>query len=334
MNINQDNSCIVIFKDSKFHVYSLDPFKLISTTDIHFQIQHCEMLLKTNFLGIVGKEPCTTSLQTEFKNNQFMLWDDYSKKPFAQIRITNSILAVKIRIDTIVLICEFRTYIYDFLTLTKKESIETIENKNALGLLCQHSCNKLLVTLGLFEGEIKLNYFNAQILQFFIIKAHQSKIQNFAINFEGTLIATTSILGTIIRVFDCSKRVLLFELRRGFEIATISSMVFHETSKWLAVASNLLTIHIFKLDEQRQEEENSTFSILKSYLPKQIDVFLSRQCSFHQFRISDSPFLLAFSSNNYFLNVFTLNGQYYKVRFDPNHKEDHPLQLEHRIFFF
>ncbi len=323
MNINQDHSCVIIFKDSKFYVYSIDPFKLISTTDIGYEIQNVEMLLKTNFLGIVGKKT----------SKQFTLWDDYSKKPFAQIRITNPILSVKIRIDTIVLVCECRTYVYDFLSLDRLESIETIENSKGLGLLCQHSCNKLLITLGLLEGEIKLNNLNNNNFDHrsIIIKAHQSKIECIAMNFEGTLLATSSSLGTIIRIFDCQSKTQLHELRRGFDCATITSMAFYETSEWFAVCSTLLTIHIFHLhDGNESKNQKSSFAIFKSYLPKALDCFISREWSYQQFRVPNQPYLLLFNTN-FYIGVLTENGHYYKVRFDPIHKEEEPLQLEHQL---
>lgn len=47
------------------------------------------------------------------------------------------------------------------------------------------------------------------------INAHQSEITCLAINQRGTMVATVSIKGTLIRVWDTLKRHLLHELRRG-----------------------------------------------------------------------------------------------------------------------
>lgn len=52
-----------------------------------------------------------------------------------------------------------------------------------------------------------------------IINAHTSDLACLAINQKGTLIATASEKGTLIRVFDTIKRIQLHELRRGSDPA-------------------------------------------------------------------------------------------------------------------
>ena len=55
----------------------------------------------------------------------------------------------------------------------------------------------------------------------FTIPAHQSELACLSINREGTLLATASLKGTLIRVWDTARRVLLAELRRGSDPATL-----------------------------------------------------------------------------------------------------------------
>lgn len=58
------------------------------------------------------------------------------------------------------------------------------------------------------------------------INAHTSELVCLAINQKGTMIATASKQGTLIRVFDTTKRCLLRELRRGSDPAFIYWYVF------------------------------------------------------------------------------------------------------------
>lgn len=53
------------------------------------------------------------------------------------------------------------------------------------------------------------------------VNAHQSEIACLAINQQGTLVASASMKGTLIRVWDTSKRTLSVELRRGTDPATL-----------------------------------------------------------------------------------------------------------------
>ena len=53
------------------------------------------------------------------------------------------------------------------------------------------------------------------------ILAHNSPVAIMTFNAAGSLLATASAKGTLIRIFDCNSGKLLFELRRGLERAFI-----------------------------------------------------------------------------------------------------------------
>lgn len=82
------------------------------------------------------------------------------------------------------------------------------------------------------------------------IQAHKSAIGYLALNSSGTLLATASEKGTIIRIFEVpggSGNQPLFEFRRGTMPAKIFHMSFNATSTLLCVSSASETVHIFKL---------------------------------------------------------------------------------------
>jgi len=54
-----------------------------------------------------------------------------------------------------------------------------------------------------------------------ILNAHQGEISCLAINTLGTLIASASSKGTLIRIWDTSHKVKVAELRRGSDTATL-----------------------------------------------------------------------------------------------------------------
>ncbi|KAM7293559.1 WD repeat domain phosphoinositide-interacting protein 4 [Ixodes scapularis] len=91
------------------------------------------------------------------------------------------------------------------------------------------------------------------------IPAHQNEIACLALNQTGTMLATASQKGTLIRVFDTFKRTLLVELRRGTDPATLYCINFSHDSEFLCVSSDKGTIHIFAL-KNTQLNRRSTFS--------------------------------------------------------------------------
>lgn len=80
-----------------------------------------------------------------------------------------------------------------------------------------------------------------------VIQAHQAPLSHIAVNKDGTLMATSSEKGTVIRVFSIPDGKKLYQFRRGSIPARIYSMSFNATSTLLCVSSATETVHIFKL---------------------------------------------------------------------------------------
>jgi len=89
-----------------------------------------------------------------------------------------------------------------------------------------------------------------------IIRAHKSPLSALAISPSGTLLATASDKGTIIRVWSVPGAERLWQFRRGTREAKIYSMAFNTVGSLLAVSSAHDTVHIFKLGG-RQNSGNS-----------------------------------------------------------------------------
>ncbi|KAI5964974.1 HSV2 [Candida margitis] len=99
-----------------------------------------------------------------------------------------------------------------------------------------------------------------------IIKAHKSTIRNLCINKTGTMVASASVFGTLIRVHSTKSTILLYEFRRGIDKADITSMKFSHNDSKLAVLSDKYTLHIFNLhqdnhEQQQQEQEDQKLPI-------------------------------------------------------------------------
>ncbi|KAL8930972.1 MAG: hypothetical protein Q9208_000073 [Pyrenodesmia sp. 3 TL-2023] len=80
-----------------------------------------------------------------------------------------------------------------------------------------------------------------------VAAAHRSPLSCISLNNTGTLLATASDKGTIIRVFAVPSAKKLYQFRRGSMPSRIYSMAFNATSTLLCVSSASDTVHIFKL---------------------------------------------------------------------------------------
>lgn len=82
-----------------------------------------------------------------------------------------------------------------------------------------------------------------------VIQAHKTPISSLALNSTGSLLATASDKGTVIRVFSVPGAQKLYQFRRGTYNAKIYSIAFNAVSSLLAVSSDTETVHVFKLGQ-------------------------------------------------------------------------------------
>lgn len=80
-----------------------------------------------------------------------------------------------------------------------------------------------------------------------VIQAHKAPLAQLALNSTGTLLASASETGTVIRVWQVPGAEKVAQFRRGTYPARVCSLNFNLVSSLLAVASDSDTIHIYKL---------------------------------------------------------------------------------------
>ncbi|CAH00364.1 phosphoinositide binding protein ATG18 [Kluyveromyces lactis] len=115
--------------------------------------------------------------------------------------------------------------------------------------------------------------FNLQTLQpTMVIEAHKGEIAALKLSADGTLLATASEKGTIIRVFNVENGSKVYQFRRGTYPTKISSLSFSKDNQFLAVCSSSKTVHIFKLGkntvDNKSNELNSDDEIEDDLVPR------------------------------------------------------------------
>ena len=114
----------------------------------------------------------------------------------------------------------------------------------------------MLATLGKNIGEVKINLYNNNLIH--IVKAHNSAIRTMSLNANGTLLATASSKGTLIRIFDTQNGKKIREFRRGTQTAIIRSIAFSKDSSALCVSSDNGTIHLFFINSENKNSNRQS----------------------------------------------------------------------------
>ena len=320
VTFNQDASLFAIGTETGFSIYNSCPFKDNFTRDMKGGIGIIEMLNRSNILALVGG-----GQNPKYASNKVVIWDDHQNKAISELRFISSVKNVKLKRDKLFVVCEQKIYIFAFLTFENLENLETYENQKGIIAISTAPNASIIAYLDKVIGSVKVKDLDTH--QEITIQAHENMIACMTLNPNGTILATCSERGTLIRIFSTKDGKLLQELRRGSEKAEIYSLAFNKTGKYLACSSDRKTIHIFILNEAAQEQDKENPNTeepqnQKSVLGKITSMFgfqksyFNSEWSYAQFRINDLKSICAFAPDNSII-VVSSEGKYYQATFDP-----------------
>jgi hypothetical protein len=93
-----------------------------------------EMLYRCNILALVGggKNP-------KYTPNKVIIWDDHQTKVISELRFISNVENVKLKKDKytnilyrIIVVCESKIYIFNFVTFQSIETLDTYENSRGI----------------------------------------------------------------------------------------------------------------------------------------------------------------------------------------------------------
>ncbi|XP_077526638.1 autophagy-related 18a isoform X3 [Haemaphysalis longicornis] len=352
VNFNQDGTSLSVGTQTGYKFFSLtnvDKLEQIYENEGE-SICLVERLFLSSLVSIVGASSARKLKVCHFKKASEICNYSYS----------NSILAVRLNRARLVVCLEESLYIHnirDMKDSTLMQVLHTIRetppNPKGLCALSPSSDNCYLAYPGSDKiGEVQI--FDALNLQAKVmIPAHDSPLAALAFNAAGTLIATASEKGTVIRVFCVADGQKLYEFRRGMKrCASIWSLAFSADSLFLCASSNTETVHIFKLEDPRGSEasggkaaaeEPGTWmgylgkALMQSaaYLPTQVTDVFSQGRSFASVHLPFSGVrtvcCLSTVQKVPRVLVATEDGYLYVYNLDPVEGGDCTLYKQHRL---
>ncbi|RIB12936.1 WD40-repeat-containing domain protein [Gigaspora rosea] len=257
INFNQDFSCISVGTQHGYKIYNCDPFgKCYSKSGGGTGI--VEMLFCTSLVALVGAGD-----HPSFSPRRLQITNTKRQSTICELTFQTSILAVKLNRRRLIVVLEQTIFVYDISNMKLLHTIDTSPNPNAICALSPSNENCYIAypspipsPSSPFSNHSTQNttpsgdvlIFDALSLQVVnVVQAHKSPVAYVAINSEGTLLATASDKGTVIRVFSIPNAQKLHQFRRGSYPARIHSISFNLVSSLLCVSSDTETVHVFKL---------------------------------------------------------------------------------------
>lgn len=260
VTFNQDYSALGVATKKGIRLYDTEPFSK-SFEGEEGDVSIMEMLFSTSLVALI-QSPRLLRIRNTKRHSTI-----------CELTFPTRVLAVRLNRKRLVVVLEDQIYLYDISNMKMLYTIDTSPNPHGIVALSPSSERNHLVYplpkkdapnfstaphapptgphIAPRTGELLI--FDATRMEpVNVIEAHQAPLSCIALNNEGTLLATASEKGTIIRVFSVPDAKKLFQFRRGSIPAKILSMAFNSTSTLLCVSSATDTVHIFRLSPQTE----------------------------------------------------------------------------------
>lgn len=255
---NQDYSCFVCGTTAGFRVFVAWPIAEVHRREGSSRFQDrrvilVKMLLKTNIFAMVtvsDDDPAGGGV------NKVQIWDERNQKFVGELRSRYEVKGIQLRRDIIVMVTEHFIYVYTCDRLQVILHLTTITNARGLCALAAASDPFILCCPGQSVGAVRVQV-GQDDRATHVFQAHQTGLAALTLNASGSLVATASENGTVVKVFQTSDGQLLYRLRRSTRPAAISCLTFRPDDRFLAVSSSSSTVHIFKLDSTAPREHDA-----------------------------------------------------------------------------
>mmetsp|Transcript_40977 Transcript_40977/g.103225 ORF Transcript_40977/g.103225 Transcript_40977/m.103225 type:complete len:351 (-) Transcript_40977:42-1094(-) len=307
INFNQDASCISVGLKDGFRVYTTHPFSKTYHNPIG-GICCVQMLYCSSLIALVGNGDTPV-----FSPRKLHMYNTKTNQPICELNFVTAILSVHMNRKRAVVVMETKIHIYEISNLKILHTIDTVPNPKGICALSSVT-NSYLAYPGNEPGEVYI--FDALSLRnLSVITAHKRSLSYMKFNSDGTLLATASEKGTVIRVFSVPEAKKSFIFRRGAYPATVHCINFSEDSKLLCASSDTGTVHLFKIDESTcVKPENQ--GLFGSYLPGMFSDMIEPWRSFSTLKIPSVGVasLCCFTRDCEYVVVVAYNGFVYTYK--------------------
>ena len=269
MRFNQDYSLFSIATQRGYKVYKTYPMSDYCEKNLYGGLSLCQLSYKSNFLALVGggKVP-------KFSNKKVVIYNDAKDCIESEYKFTTPVINVKYKKNLLFIICENKIYVFNTENCQNIDSFDTIVNKRGI-IAVNGSPNKTIMAHPIkFNDQPDKGYVgikNYKTNKYFPLLVHEEPISFMEMDYYGLLLATSNDKGTIVRIHSCADKTLLYECKRGKDKAIINYISFDIDYKYMGVSSEKGTIHIWKLNDIIEKNNQKKINEKEKIVSKNIE---------------------------------------------------------------
>lgn len=324
ISFNDDHTRFIVGSKDGFLVYETDPCQYkFSRHTYEGGLCIVKVFSRSGIVVFVG-----TGKNIEYPKNKAYIWDDPKEKIITWIECTEDIMEIIPQDPLLVILTNNVATVFHLQIGLKQLPSHEIDNDTYDCVLVKNIGNKptLIYPSSKDIGKIIIQTYNwddKELVESAIltISAHDNKIKKTAINSDGTLLMTSSIKGTIIRIFDTSNGNCIQVVRRGINSASIIDCCFCSKSEYITVVSDTSTLHLYSLNTTNKDKPENTKSSL-SFIPNMfLPSYFTSEWSFASTTLEqewiNSGIIVTFGLTNNNIIIIIKNGKYVRYTFNP-----------------
>jgi len=247
---NQDFTHVIVATRSGYAVHSTEDGQRQRADDTLGALRHVEMLFSSSLLCVVGEGDVQSMSPRRIK-----VLDARLRRVLGEIRCASTVTRVRLNRARIVAREATRVTIHELGTLRALQTMETANDP--LGLLAL-SAEAESSVLAYADGCVVKAHDALNLCGLCEVRPHRSALAAIALNADGTMLATASVRGTVIRVTALPSGTKCWSFRRGATSSQIQSLNFGATTfqpPLLCVSSDKGTAHVFAIEGEPKEAD-------------------------------------------------------------------------------
>lgn len=237
LSFNQNSSCIAMGTRNGFSIFNLDPIEM-RFNHVGEGLGKIEMLYCTSLLALVG-----SGEQPGSSPRKFRLWNSQNKEMICELSFPSSILNLKLNRERLVICLETQVHVYELSTMKCLQVLTTLPNPLGLFTLSSENSSYLAFPSGSAGGIVLYDCISLRLMG--QIDTHKNCVVAMSFNSTGTILATASVSGTVVRLFNIPAGNHLCTFRRGSRPSEIHTLSFSNDTSLLVACSSSGTVHIF-----------------------------------------------------------------------------------------
>ncbi|KAJ6239208.1 autophagy-related 18a [Anaeramoeba flamelloides] len=310
IGFNQDYSFAQIGYQNGYQLIQTSTFETLETKETDYSIGMFSTLYSSSLIIIrsedglklniiIRKKRKVQEVENEEKEEEK---EECGEEIICTLEFEEPVISIKQNCKYLVVCTKDKICVYLFEDLTRG-CYRTFNVKASNGAIALSSSERSYLAYSEKKGDLTVRSLDDdQVIKNF--NAHQSAVLQISISPNGSLLASVSIVGKNVRVFDLDnekERPILFEFVRGKSQATSYGLSFSHDSEYLALTSDRGTGHIFCL--QKASRFSGVFLSVGSFAKIKLKKKVPAICAFS----SQSPDQIFVLSSSGTLSIYKMN---------------------------